>query len=86
VLDEVVARVVPQIDVRRALERSRAGPPCLTHGRLFLFTLASSDVTCHVTLRVGVMHAMEGSISRFGRAVCDYFTLGSAAGANCAKI
>jgi hypothetical protein len=33
--------------------------------------------------RVGVIHAMEGTISRFERAVCDYFTLGSGAGAYC---
>jgi hypothetical protein len=35
-----------------------------------------SDVDCHATLPGGHAHAMEGMISRFNRAVCDYFVLG----------
>jgi hypothetical protein len=39
----------------------------------------ASDVDCHVTLPRGHSHAM-GTIPRFDRAVCGYFTLGFSAG------
>jgi hypothetical protein len=42
---------------RRAAERSQE--------------YSSSDVACHVTLRLGVIHAMEGMILRLHRAVSD---------------
>jgi hypothetical protein len=32
---------------------------------------SSFDVACHVTLRLGVIHAIEGMIPRFHRAVSD---------------
>jgi len=35
------------------------------------YEFSSRDVACHVTLRLGVIHAMEGLIPRFQRAVCD---------------
>jgi hypothetical protein len=37
--------------------------------------IAATDVDCHVTLPWKVISV--GTISRFERAVCDYFTLGS---------
>jgi hypothetical protein len=39
--------------------------------------LAATDVDCHVILPWEVMLMQHGTISRFGRAVCDYFTLES---------
>jgi hypothetical protein len=35
------------------------------------YEFSSSDVACHVTLRLGVIHATERMLPRFDRPVCD---------------